>query len=139
MKKITIRKNRNNIWFHKNDIISKEGGPNAGDSVVVYDKEGKFVGSAIYNPNSHIALRIFSNDKEEMNENFIYKSIMKAYQYRTEIGFKETFRLIFSESDNLPGLIIDKYGEGFVIQINSLGMEIRRITSKKRTIIRQYS
>jgi len=112
-------------WVYSNNII--EGDAEKGDCVEVYTKSRKFLGSAIYNPDSTISLRFYSRDKEELDYLAIKKRIIAALK-RRRLFFREddSFRVVFSESDMLPGLIIDKYREGVVVQINSYGMEKRR-------------
>lgn len=112
-------------WVYSNNVIN--GDAEKGDCVEVYTKNKKFLGSAIYNPDSSISLRFYSRDKEELDYLAIKKRIIIALKRRRLFfGEGDSFRVVFSESDMLPGLIIDKYGDGVVVQINSYGMEKRR-------------
>ena len=112
-------------WVYSNNIIN--GDAEKGDCVEVYTTNKKFLGSAIYNPDSSISLRFYSRDKEELDYLAIKKRIITALKRRRLFfGEADSFRVVFSESDMLPGLIIDKYGDGVVVQINSYGMEKRR-------------
>ncbi len=89
----------------------------------VYAK-GKFLGSAFYNPKGKLALRFYSREKEDFNRGLVYKRIVESKNIREGIlGFKETYRLFFAESDNMPGIIADVYKNGVVIQISSYGAE----------------
>ena len=112
-------------WVYSNNVIN--GDAEKGDCVEVYTKNKKFLGSAIYNPDSSISLRFYSRDKQELDYLAIKKRIIIALKRRRLFfGEGDSFRVVFSESDMLPGLIIDKYGDGVVVQINSYGMEKRR-------------
>ena len=59
-----------------------------------------------------------------IDAHFFHKRIEKAWDYRKKIGYQENCRLVFGEADGLPGLIIDKFGEHFVIQTLALGMDV---------------
>ena len=126
MKKVYIKSFPEYSIVYDDLIISREGGPGPGDVVYVYHKSGKFIGSAFYNPHSRIALRIFSFKEEDFDYEYIKKALLRAYNYRKHLGFNETFRLVYSEVDFMPGLIIDKYKDGFVFQVFSIGIEIRK-------------
>lgn len=99
-----------------------------GAEVVVINKQGKIVGTGFYNPDTYKAIRIHTyGEAKFLDYREIEKRIKKAFKKRKEFfDEEESFRLIFSESDLLTGLIIDKIGKGFVIQINSAGMETKR-------------
>ncbi len=113
-------------WIYSNNIVEDQGAA-PGEAVLVYTTKNIFLGSAIYNPNSRIALRFYSREKEELDYIAIKTRIYNAHLRRSKTIRKEkSYRLVFSESDDLPGLIVDRYGNGFVIQIVSIGMEHRR-------------
>lgn len=96
----------------------------SGELVQVFDSRENFIASGFYNPNSLIAVRIFAR-KENVEIAEVLKSrILSAYAYRKSIyPNRNSFRLVFSESDLLPGLIIDKYNDTYVLQVYSAGME----------------
>jgi len=113
-------------WIYSKKIV-ETGDARPGDSVLVYTTKGKFVGSAIFNPNSTLALRVYSRGHVEFDYPFIKERIYKALEYRKSVYPKaNSFRVVFGESDYLPGLIIDKYGHGLVFQILSLGVERKK-------------
>ena len=114
----------NHPWVYSGNVLSCSAPK--GSCVEVYTRKGVFLGSAIYNPDSNIALRFYSREREELNYLLIKEKIMLADKKRKKYFSKPYYRVVFSESDGLPGLIVDRYGEGFVFQINSYGMEIRR-------------
>lgn len=112
------------LWIFSNEVerIIKE--IENGEIVEAVDYEGNFLAKCFYNKNSLITLRILSYDKNFEFDKEIEKRILKAYDFR-KLLYKESecFRLVFSESDFLPGLIIDKFDDFFSIQINSAGFE----------------
>ncbi|MEO0070825.1 MAG: class I SAM-dependent rRNA methyltransferase [candidate division WOR-3 bacterium] len=113
------------LWVFSNEIQRVEGSPEIGDLVKVYDR-GRFIGSGMFNPKSLIRVRIYSEKEEELNEEFVARKIEAAYAYRRKVLPKENdFRLIYGESDGLPGLVIDKYGTHFAIQVYSAGFDCR--------------
>src|SRR6202035_3127457 len=72
-----------------------------------------------------IAIRLLTrNEQEVIDVRFIRNKIESAWTYRRKIGYTENCRLVFGEADGLPGLIIDKFGEHFVVQTLALGMEV---------------
>jgi len=127
MEKIFIKplKRHGSLWIYQNEILSDIAHINAGSLVKVFeDKTNKIIGTGYINPQSVIAVRLFSFGDEQINKNFLRERIQKSYKYREDfLGLKESYRLIFSESDFLPGLIVDKYGKCLVIQILTAGME----------------
>jgi 23S rRNA (cytosine1962-C5)-methyltransferase len=130
MKKITLKRNEDrrikngHLWVFSNEIDKIEEGIGNGDLVVVLDSKDGLIGTGFYNKNSLIAVRILSSAKiENLKEDFRNK-LLNAYQLRKKLYPSEnSFRLSFSESDYLPGLIIDKYNNTYVLQIYSFGME----------------
>ncbi|MBI5598911.1 MAG: class I SAM-dependent rRNA methyltransferase, partial [Deltaproteobacteria bacterium] len=92
--------------------------------VELKDMKGAFLGIGYANPHSLIAVRILTRQKEEIDRAFFVRRIRAALDLRKRF-VKETdaFRAVFSEGDNLPGLIVDKYGDVLSIQFSTLGME----------------
>ncbi len=128
--KIYLRKNEDkrilngHLWVFSNEISRIEGDVENGDLVDVYSFKNEFVGCGFYNKNSLIAIRILAFGKIDNLENLLKDKILKAGELR-KIAYpsRKSFRLVFSESDFLPGLIIDKYNSTFVLQIYSFGMQ----------------
>jgi 23S rRNA (cytosine1962-C5)-methyltransferase len=101
-----------------------EGEAHNGELIELYDSKKNFIGSGFYNKNSLIAVRILSNKKIDDLKELFRKRINKAFDLRKSMyPERNSFRLVFSESDFLPGLIIDKYNNTFVLQVYSYGME----------------
>lgn len=111
-------------WIFANEVNLVEGEVAPGDIVEVYTHDKKFVGKGYINPASQILVRLLTRDKHEtINEDFFYHRLLKAWQYRQQIGYTENCRLIFGEADYLPQLIIDKFNDYFVIQTLALGID----------------
>jgi len=124
-KRIGNRVENGHPWIFANEIAETEETVKAGDIVTVFNGEKKFLGRGFINPQSQIAIRLLTrNEKEEINEQFICHRIAKAWAYRKKIGYTDNCRLVFGEADELPGLIIDKFGDHFVIQTLALGMDL---------------
>ena len=126
MIKVILKRFSGHPWIMVKDILSVEGKPRPGDSVLLYDKFGNILGAGIYNPNSYIRVRMYSREPVPLDGKYLKDRIRRANNYRISMGFSESYRMVFSESDGLPGLIVDKYGDGMVTQILTYGMEIRR-------------
>jgi len=115
------------LWIFSNEIQKIEEVPENGDLVEIYDSKNELLGCGFYNNNSLIAARILAkykiDDLDELDE-LLKKRLADAYQLRkTLYPEKDSFRFVFSESDYLPGLIIDKYNDTFVLQVYSFGMQ----------------
>jgi len=124
-KRIGNRVENGHPWIFANEIAETEETVKAGDIVTVFNGEKKFLGRGFINPQSQIAIRLLTrNEKEEINEQFIRHRIAKAWAYRKKIGYTDNCRLVFGEADELPGLIIDKFGDHFVIQTLAFGMDL---------------
>lgn len=99
----------------------------AGDSLVidVVDFRGRYLGRGFYNPNSMIAVRLFSQQPEPIDEALIRRRIAEAIAFRRRFARPDTdsYRLIFGEADRLPGLIVDQFAQTVVVQVLSLGLE----------------
>ena len=130
MKKITLKRNEDrrirngHLWVFSNEIDKIEEGIANGDLVLLFDAKEGLIGTGFYNKNSLIAVRILSTHKiDNLKEDF-RKKLLNAYKLRKELyPSGNSFRLSFSESDYLPGLIIDKYNNTYVLQVYSFGMD----------------
>ena len=128
--KIYLKKNeerRLNIghqWIFSNEIEKFEDEIIDGGVAEVYSSRNEFLGKGFYNKHSLIAYRHLSDSQESIDESFFRKRIKTAEQHRFKIyPDRNTFRLCNSESDFLPGLIIDKFDKMYSLQIFSKGME----------------
>ncbi|MEO0084897.1 MAG: class I SAM-dependent rRNA methyltransferase, partial [candidate division WOR-3 bacterium] len=117
---------KNHPWVFSNEVKRVVGKPEIGDVVFVYD-HNKFIGSGLYNPHSLIRVRLFSNQKQDLTKEFLIKQIEKAYNYRkTVLVNEDDFRLVYGESDGIPGLVLDKYQNHFALQTYAAGMDKRQ-------------
>lgn len=129
MAKVTLRKTREtrvrggHPWIYASEIERVEGDFENGDIVDVLDFRGKWIGRGFYNPQSQISLRILTRMDEPCDRAFFEKRIRDAWEYRKLLCDPESCRLIYSESDFLPGLVVDKFGSVLVLQSLSLGIE----------------
>jgi 23S rRNA (cytosine1962-C5)-methyltransferase len=122
MKKVIVhRRHVNHPWIFSNEVVRAEDGVVPGAAVRVEERR-KTIGAGFYNPHSLIAVRLFADQERDFDAALIQERMRAAHAVRNGLG--ETYRFIFSESDGLPGLIIDKYEKYFVVQINALGMEL---------------
>lgn len=109
-------------WVFRSDI-EREDGAADGLPVRVLTSAGRFLAMAVYNPRSQISLRILSRRDEPVDGAFIRGRVRRALDYRRRFADLNSCRLIFAESDGLPAVIADKFGEVIVLQILCLGME----------------
>mgnify|MGYP004461804355 CR=1 FL=1 len=119
----------NHPWVFTSDIIKTDEGIKNGDIVVVRNNKNKFLGSAFYNDNSKIVLRIISRNANDIFDyDFFKRRIEYALNYRMKVMSNDlnAFRLIYGEADNLTGLTVDKFNDVLVCQILSLGIEVRK-------------
>ena len=129
MATITLRKTREtrvrggHPWIYASEIEKVEGDFENGDIVDVADFRGKFIGRGFYNPLSQISLRILTRRDEPCDREFFARRIRDAWEYRKLLCDPDSCRLIYSESDFLPGLVVDKFGGVLVLQSLSLGIE----------------
>ena len=113
-------------WVYASDVKIVTGDPQPGDEVILNDVRGKPLGSAIYNPRSQIVARRYSFRRQHLDADFFKRRIERAIKTRNEFGIDTNLcRLVWSESDGLPGLIVDRYGDHLVIQTLTLAMGLR--------------
>ena len=110
-------------WVFRSDINRVEGDVKDGAVVRVATDRGQFLAMAVYNPRSQITLRILSRTEEPIDRAFIQRRVKRALDYRRRFADLRSCRLLFSESDGLPAVISDAFGDVIVLQSLSLGME----------------
>ena len=113
-------------WVYANEVAKIEGKDKNGSLASVYSYDGRFIGKGYINHASKILVRIFIRGNETDGEEFYFNAIKAANDYRLRLGYSNAYRAVFAESDNLPALIVDKYGDILVIQCLSLGIELRK-------------
>ena len=122
-RKIAPRIAHGHPWIYGNEIEKIVGEQAAGDIVEVFYYDKKYVGRGYINQQSQIAIRLLTRKHENINDDFFLNRIKQAWKYRQKLGYTENCRLVFGEADYLPGLVIDKFNDYFVIQTLSLGIE----------------
>jgi 23S rRNA (cytosine1962-C5)-methyltransferase len=116
-------------WIYRSDLISAEGiAP--GSLVDVADERGRFLGTALYSSASQIAIRLLSRQPVEGLDRLLRRRIRDAIAYR-ELVVRDTdaYRLVFSEADFLPGLIVDRYNDLLSLQVLTQGMDTESVRS----------
>lgn len=116
-------------WVFSGAVQRKEEGLEEGELVSVYTSDGEFIAVGHYQIGS-IEVRVLSFKEEDIDSSFWQKRLSAAYYMRKELGLvrpdNTTYRLVHGEGDNLPGLIIDIYGNTAVMQSHSVGMHESR-------------
>ena len=113
-------------WVYASEIKKSFGNPQPGEVISLKDFKDKPLGSAIYNPRSQIVARRFSRRKQELDREFFLRRLKLAFSLRERLPLDVSLcRLAWSESDGLPGLIIDRYGPHLVMQTLTLAMDQR--------------
>lgn len=114
-------------WIYQGEVNKIRGVFNDGDIVGVKDYKERFLGQGFVNRNSQIIVRLITDRKEAIGKDFFKKRIESAIEYRDRfIVDTDAKRIIFSEGDFLPGLIVDYYNGHMVIQTLTLGMDKRK-------------
>lgn len=114
-------------WIYATEIKKAFGNPQPGDVITLKDFRDRPLGTAIYNPQSQIVARRFSRRKQDLDLDFFTRRIRQAIEHRQRTGVDETLaRLVWSESDGIPGLIVDRYGDHLSVQTLTLAMDQRK-------------
>jgi 23S rRNA (cytosine1962-C5)-methyltransferase len=114
-------------WVFSTEVLKVFGNPGDGDVVSLKDGRDHLIGSAIYNSKSQIVARRFSRRRQDLDPDFFRRRIAQASEYRDRRKVDpELRRVVWSESDGLPGVIIDRYGDDFVLQTLTLAMDVRK-------------
>jgi len=117
-------------WVYAQAVASVRGGARPGDEVEVVDPEGKFLGRGFYSPKSALPVRVLTRNADEAIDGaFFRRRIQRAIALRRTLHLPaqetDAFRLIHAEGDELPGLILDRFGDVGVVQFTTLGMKLR--------------
>ena len=119
-----IEKKEGFPWVYNNEVSAFIGEIKNGEVCKVLSFNKEFIGYGFLSTSSKIMVRFLSyNENEIFDENFYERRIRLALSHRQNLGFTNTYRLIFSEADFLPGLIVDKYGDYLCCQFLCLGMD----------------
>lgn len=113
-------------WIYRSDIHSIEN-LEPGDTVRLRDDRGRFLGKAWFSSHSQIALRLITREDIPVDDDYFRARIEIAVRFRERVVENSTaYRLLYGESDGLPSLIVDRYGENLVIQTLSQATERRK-------------
>lgn len=110
-------------WVFRSDIARVQGDGADGGVVRILSDRGQFLAMAVYNPLSQISLRILSRKEEPIDRAFIFGRVKRALDYRRHFADLRSCRLIFAESDGLPAVVADAFGDVIVLQVLCRGME----------------
>jgi len=110
-------------WIFSSDLLDR-GEAAEGEAVVVIDPKGAALGTAHYSDASQISLRMLSDRKESIDRAFFLRRIAQAEAYRKRVvAESDAYRVVHGEGDQLPGLVIDRYGDYFTVQTLDQGMD----------------
>ncbi len=111
-------------WVFANEVEALLPAERDGEVVECRDRVDRFLGSGVYNSRSQIVWRRFSRERTVLDEAFLTGAVGRAVARRAAGDMR---RLVWSESDDLPGLVVDQYGDTLVVQIQSAAMEKRSV------------
>lgn len=131
-KELQLKKNEDrrlragHLWIYSNEVNTiatplKQFSP--GEQVRIISHSGKTLGSAYVNPKSLICARLFSPRVERLDQALLQKKIKQALSLRDRLFKDPCYRLVYGESDLLPGLVVDRFGDHLSVQLNSAGMD----------------
>lgn len=113
-------------WVYANEVARIENKDKNGSLAEVYASDGRFIGKGYINHTSKILVRIFIRSDQTDDKEYYLGALKKADGYRKKLGYTDCYRMVFGEADNLPALIVDKYGDVLVMQCLSLGIDMRK-------------
>ncbi len=120
------------LWVFSNEVDTRKSALKErmpGDLVVVQSAAGKVLGTAYFNPNTLICARLVSRrGNARLDGELLRRRLLTALELRERLFAQPWYRLVFGESDGLPGLVVDRYGDVLVCQITTAGMERVRDT-----------
>ena len=124
------------VWVYRSDIVSAEG-VLPGSLVAVSDQRGKPLGTALYSSSSQIAIRMISHEPVADYPALLRQRIAAAFAYRENVvRDTDAYRIIFSEADFLPGLIVDRYNDILSLQVLTQAMDDAAV---RRAVISELS
>ncbi|MEF3075110.1 class I SAM-dependent rRNA methyltransferase [Methylobacter sp. Wu1] len=123
------RLRKGHLWVFSNEIDTRRSPLeqfSPGDLVLVKSEDGKTLGTAYINPQALICARLLSRKAIKCGANFFKERLTTALALREKLFDKPYYRLVFGESDGLPGLVIDRFGAVLSVQITTAGIERRK-------------
>jgi 23S rRNA (cytosine1962-C5)-methyltransferase len=124
------------VWIYRSDIVSADGVA-PGALVALTDQRGKSLGTALYSSSSQIAIRRFSHQPVDDFHALLRQRLARAIAYREQVVCgTDAYRLVFSEADFLPGLIVDRYNDILSVQVLTQAMDANPV---RETVISELS
>jgi len=118
------------LWVYSNEVETARsplGDFRSGDTVCVRSADGKLLGSAYMEPHALICARLYAPDEQcPLDQAFFKSRLATALEGRQSAFEKPFYRLVYGDSDTLPGLVIDRFGDYLVVQLNNEGIERHR-------------
>lgn len=115
------------LWIYSNEVDTRQTPLKdflPGEQVGIETYNGKFLGTAYVNPHSLICARLFSRDDQRLDRTLLMHRLALALRLRNRLFDQPFYRLVYGESDLLPGLVVDRFGAHLSVQLNSAGMEV---------------
>lgn len=120
------RLRRQNPWCYRTEITEAPRHAEPGQVVKVVDAQHNPIGKAFYATKSPLALRLLTRGTEDIDDAFFRRRLESALARRKMYQGRDAMRLVHGEADNLPGLFVDRYGNGLVLQTLSEGADVRK-------------
>lgn len=115
------------VWIYSNEVDISRSPLNSfevGQTITIYAHNNKILGNGYINPHSLICARLISRDPQyHLDQSLLLQRLNSALSLRQRLFAKPFYRLVYGESDGLPGLVVDRFGEILVVQITTAGME----------------
>lgn len=133
LKTLQLKKNEErrlktgHLWIYSNEIDTEKTPLKSftpGEQARVISHLGKRLGVACVNPRSLICARLVSRHGQTLNQSLIEKRLIQALKLRTRLFEKPYYRMVYGESDLLPGLVVDRFGDHLAVQFNTAGMDL---------------
>jgi 23S rRNA (cytosine1962-C5)-methyltransferase len=112
-------------WVFANEVEALLPAEQDGEVVECRDRNGRLLGAGIYNSKSQIVWRRLSRERVALDEAYLRSAVERAVKRRVESGIGKLGRLVWSESDDLPGVVVDRFDDALVVQIQTLAVEKR--------------
>ncbi len=115
------------LWIYSNEVDTRQTPLKdflPGEQAGIETHNGKFLGTAYVNPHSLICARLFSRDHQSLDRTLLMHRLEQALRLRNRLFDQPFYRLVYGESDLLPGLVVDRFGAHLSVQLNSAGMEV---------------
>lgn len=115
------------LWIYSNEVDTSQGALTEfalGQLVDIENSRGQFLGRGYINPHTLLCARLLTRDSQQaIDKDFLVKRIQSALGLREQLFPEPYYRLVYGESDYLPGIIVDRYNDLLVVQITTAGME----------------